>query len=171
MWGLVHSVCRIVNMIIINQIGKENKNNKKRTRKQERVRKHNTQGAWNQTAARGGRRWSTKLCIWDQKLLEFFSTQNLAKSFCYPKRCIIIISNSQHPTKPQKKHVHTHTHTHRVSILLLRKSPSSSVCFLRRKTKQGSSSHTKQTKEQQEEMGLSRAQTNPTPNKIPHSLQ
>jgi hypothetical protein len=111
MWGLVHSVCRIVNMTIINQIGKENKNNKKRTRKQERVRKHNTQGAWNQTAARGGRRWSTKLCIWDQKLLEFFSTQNLAKSFCYPKRCIIIISNSQHPTKPQKKHVHTHTHT------------------------------------------------------------
>jgi hypothetical protein len=169
MWGLVHSVCRIVNMIIINQIGKENKNNKKRTRKQERVRKHNTQGAWNQTAARGGRRWSTKLCIWDQKLLEMFSTQNLAKSFCYPKRCIIIISNSQHPTKPPKKHIHTHTH--RVSILLLRKSPSSSVCFLRRKTKQGSSSHTKQTKEQQEEMGLSRAQTNPTPNKIPHSLQ
>jgi hypothetical protein len=33
----------------------------------------------------------------------------LAKSFCYPKRCIIIISNSQHPTKPQKKHIHTHT--------------------------------------------------------------
>lgn len=169
MWGLVHSVCRIVNMIISNQIGKENKNNKKRTRKQERVRKHNSQGAWTRRQQEAEE---------DDPQNCAFETKSSSKFFLHktwPKASVIqnaasssssvILSTQPNPQK------NTYTQTHTVSILLIRKSPSSSVCFVRRKTKQGSSSQTKQTKEQQEEMGLSRAQTNPTPNKIPHSLQ
>jgi len=43
---------------------------------------------------------------------KFFLHKTIAKSFCYPKHyIIIIINNSQHPTKPPKKHARTHAHS------------------------------------------------------------